>query len=857
MENGNQNLEEEAREGAEKVPKTMDGLSEKEAREILKRDGYNELPSEKRGGFLKIIVEVLREPMLFLLAAAGGIYFFLGAVSDALLLSLFIIFVLGITFFQRHRTEKALEALKNLSSPRALVLRDGARRRIVGREVVLGDIIFLQEGDRVPADACLLEAVNLTADESLLTGESMAVIKSAEKNDQNQNIVYSGTLIARGRGTARVFAVGAGTEIGKIGKSLRSIKDEEPLLKKEVIRLTRFFAFFALAFCGAAVFLYGLSGKGWLNGVLYGLTIGMSLLPEEFPVVLVIFLALGAWRISKRSILTRNVAAIETLGAVQVLCADKTGTITMNQMRLQLLSACGQIIDLADYENKEKPLPEEFLFLVEQSLLAGQIDPFDPMEKEIRRMAESLLSARRLRGDWKLIKEYPLSGNILAFTHVWEPAAGDCYAVAAKGAPESIAELCHFSESQKQMLAKEMQPLLDRGMRLLAVAFADVAKGDLPHHQHEFGFQFAGLLGFNDPIRSSAIGAIKDCRCAGIRVCMITGDYPGTACHVARHAGIANPDEFLTGQDLKNFDEDSLQEKIANVNVFARVAPEQKMTLVDAFKKQGKVIAMTGDGVNDAPALKAAHIGVAMGGRGTDVAREAADLVLVNDDFYSITAAVRAGRTIFDNLKKALAYIFAVHIPIAGMSFFPVAMGMPVMFFPAHIAFLELIIDPACSLVFENEPECKDVMKRPPRKLKEPLFNRRVAVISFLQGLAVLIAVFVLFYWVLSVGRSESEARAITFCAIVFGNIMLIISNLSWSKAGWQTLANGNKALYWMLGLVSAVLAMVLTVPFLRQLFHFAPIGLADVGLAFLAVFAGILWFEIFKLFRRRLPAIN
>ncbi len=858
MENKKQTM---AGEMAGDVMETITGLSEKEAQEILARDGFNEIPSQKRNGFWAVFGEVLREPMLLLLVAAGAIYFLLGAPQDALILSSFIIFVVGITFYQRRKTERALEALKNLSSPRALVVRDGARRRIPGRETVVGDIIVLREGDRVPADAVVIEEANLTVDESLLTGESLAVAKIAfenSKSDKNNRpggdnlpFVYSGTLVTRGHGVARVVAIGGETEMGKIGKSLAGINEEETLLKKEIRRLVRLFGFVGLVLCAAAVLLYGLSGNGWLAGILYGLTISMSLLPEEFPVVLMIFLALGAWRVSKRKVLTRNTAAIESLGAADILCVDKTGTITLNQMRLQTMAADGEIIDLAGHENKEKSLPETFHFLLEHAMLASQTDPFDPLEKEIRRTGEFLLSIGCLHTDWKLIKEYPFSGNILALSHVWEAGEGDHYVVAAKGAPESIADLCHFPEEKKNAMIEQMRPLLDNGLRLIAVAFANVAKGDLPKHQHEFDFKFIGLLGFADPVRPSVPGAVKDCYRAGVRICMITGDYPGTACNIARRIGLKNPDEFLTGEDLRALDTDCLRRKMKSVNVFARVVPEQKMTIINALKGRGKVIAMTGDGINDAPALKAAHIGIAMGERGTDVAREAADLVLLNDDFSSIVAATRTGRTIFDNLKKAIAYIFAVHIPIAGMSFLPVVMGMPVVFFPAHIAFLELIIDPACSLVFENEPESKDVMSRPPRKLSEPLFDRRAMVISLLQGMGVLAAIFALFWFVLASGRSDDEARTITFCAIVFANIMLIVSNLSWSKISLFVLGDGNKALYWMLGAVGITLTLALLVPFLRQVFHFAPIGLGDVALSFVVAATSLLWFEIFKLFKK------
>ncbi|MFA6376909.1 MAG: cation-transporting P-type ATPase, partial [Candidatus Paceibacterota bacterium] len=595
------------------------GLSLKEAEDRLKADGYNELPQQKKHGILVIFGEVLKEPMLLLLLGAGGIYFLLGEPQDALMLSSFIVFVLGITFYQRHKTERALEALKNLSSPRALVIRDGTRRRIPGREVVVGDVIVLQEGDRIPADAAVLEAVNLMVDESLLTGESLAVAKSVWDGSQkigdnrpaesevrlerpggeNRPFIYSGTLVTRGHGLARVMAIGFNTEMGKIGKSLENIKEEETLLKKETGRLVRLFGVIGLILCATVVLFYGFFRTGWLDGVLYGLTISMSMLPEEFPVVLMIFLALGAWRVSRRKVLTRNPAAIESLGAADILCVDKTGTITMNQMRLETIVAGSDSLDLAGYDDDENPLPDKFHFLLEYAMLASQTDPFDPLEKEIRRVGGYFLDSERHHTDWKLIKEYPFSGNVLAFSHVWEKGDGDSYIVAAKGAPESIADLCHLAESEKKAIISRMQPLLDSGLRLLAVAETVVArpgrgsleatKNPLPSHQHEFDFKFAGLLGFSDPVRPSVPEAVKDCYRAGIRICMITGDYPGTACNIARRIGLANPDIFLTGDDLRKLDAAELGRRMETANIFARVAPEQKMIIVNAFKKQGKV----------------------------------------------------------------------------------------------------------------------------------------------------------------------------------------------------------------------------------------------------------------------------
>ncbi|MFA5743105.1 MAG: cation-translocating P-type ATPase [Candidatus Paceibacterota bacterium] len=834
------------------------GLAEQEIEKKLRQDGFNELPSQRKHGFLFILIDILKEPMLLLLLCAGIIYFLLGEKRDALMLSSFIFFVIGITFFQQRKTERALEALKDLSSPRALVIRSGIQRRIAGREVVTDDIIILREGDRVPADVVVLESNNLMIDESLLTGESLSVLKSAWNESDVRNIerpggdnlpfAYSGTLVVKGRGIARVVAIGKNTEMGKIGRSLQNIKEGETLLKKEMARLVRFFGIIGLALCVSVVAFYGFLKGNWLEGFLYGLTVSMSMLPEEFPVVLLIFLSLGAWRISKRKVLTRNTAAIETLGAVTVLCVDKTGTLTLNQMKLEALAINGQTIETKDYDGKLNLLPEKYHSLLECAILASQKDPFDPLEKEIKKASGFLLpSTANLHDSFNLIKEYPFSGNILALSHVWDSAKKDRYLVASKGAPETIADLCHLSDLQKGEMLEQMKPLLLRGLRLIGVAVAEIPKSELPSRQHDFSFKFIGILGFADPIRPSVPKALEECYNAGIRVCMITGDYPGTAQQIARKIGLKNPENYITGEELEKLSEKELFARVAQTNIFARVVPEQKMLIVNALKNNGEIVAMTGDGVNDAPALKAAHIGIAMGERGTDVARETADLVLLNDDFSSIVQAVRGGRGIFDNLKRAIAYIFSVHIPIAGMSFLPLAFNMPIVFYPAHIAFLELVIDPACSLVFEAEPEDKNIMSRPPRNLKKSLFNKRAVIISFFQGLIVLVVSFAVLAISLKAGLNDAEARTLAFATIVFANLMLIVCNLSWSNNFFQILCNGNKMLYWVIGGTLFTLSFVLTVPWLMDLFHFAPIGWQGIVIAFLASALSISWFELVK----------
>lgn len=836
------------------------GLSDKEAEQNLKRDGYNELPSQKNRSIFRIAADVLKEPMLLLLLAAGTIYFLLGDKKDAAMLSLFCFFIVGITFYQERKTERALEALRNLSSPRALVVRGGLQKRIPGRDLVVDDILILREGDRIAADAVVLGSTNLMVDESLLTGESLAVTKSEwngiadleqrRPGGDNPPFVYSGTVVTRGHGIARVLAVGVSTEMGKIGKSLQGINDQDTLLKKETKHLVRLFAGVGALLCTAVVVFYGFFRDGWLEGFLYGLTISMSMLPEEFPVVLIIFFTLGAWRLSRRKVLTRNTAAIETLGSAGVLCVDKTGTLTLNQMKLEMLAINSKSIEIGEYEDKQKALPENYHALMEYAVLASQQDPFDPIEKEIKKSGLFLLSATdHLHKNWELIKEYPFSGNLLALSHVWESKNRDRYVVAAKGAPEAIADLCHFSEKEKAEMISKMEYLLNRGLRLIAIAASDVKKTELPKHQHSFNFKFVGLLGFADPIRPSVPKAIQECYSAGINVCMITGDYPGTAQFIARQIGIKNPENFLTGDDLQKLSKEELQKRIENTNIFARILPEQKMLIVEAMKDLGKVIAMTGDGVNDAPALKDADIGIAMGERGTDVARESADLVLLNDDFSSIVHGVRTGRAILDNLRKAVAYIFAVHIPIAGMSFFPVVLSMPVVFFPAHIAFLELIIDPSCSIVFESEKPERNIMSRPPRDLKKRLFGRKSFIISLLQGLFVLAAVFAVFYFSLLSGKSAPETRTLTFAALVFANLMLIVSNLSWSKNAFEILASGNRALKFVLAGTLIFMAMIIFIPALRGVFHFGAVSFSDMLVPLVAGIASVIWFEAYKFF--------
>jgi P-type Ca2+ transporter type 2C len=828
------------------------GLTSVQAEDSLRQNGYNELPSQKRKGIFSIFLGIFKEPMLFLLVAAGAIYLILGEPQDSLMLLAAIFVVIGITFYQERKTERALEALKNLSSPRALVIRDCAQKRIAGREVVSDDILILREGDRVPADAIILSQANLMIDESLLTGESLSVSKRAlEDNEQlksfrpggdNTPLVFSGSLIISGHGVAKVTATGIETEMGKIGKSLNIIKEEDTLLKKETGKLVKVFSIVGAILCVLVIVIYGLGKGDWLNGFLAGLTLSMSLLPEEFPVVLLIFLALGAWRISKNKVLTRNTAAIETLGAITTLCVDKTGTLTQNRMELALLFNGNNQHEIASGK-----LPEDFNSLMEYSYLASQKDPFDPIEKEIKTKSNELLAGVDF-SKYKIIKEYSFVRNFFAISNLWQETGRKEKIVAAKGAPETIFDVCHLSTEEKNKMTKEVEQLSNQGLRLIAVAKGTWQKDEFPKDQHDFDFQFLGLLGFRDPVRATVADSITECYQAGIRVCMITGDYPGTAISVAKQIGLNNPSVYLTGEQIEKMNHLELREKIKNINIFARVMPEQKLSIVNALKANGDIVAMTGDGVNDAPALKSANVGIAMGERGTDVARETGDLVLLDDNFSSIVNAIKMGRKIFDNLKKALSYIFAIHIPIAGMAFLPVLFGLPIVLFPAQIAFLELIIDPACSIVFESEKEEPNIMKRAPRDLKEPLFNKNASIASFIQGLIVFLIVFAIYLLALHYGKDEAIARTISFTTIVLGNLILIINNLSTRKHLLSVIEEGNKPLLLVLLIAIFFMGLILFMPFFRSLFHFSSLALTDFILILCGcIFIGF-WLEVLKI---------
>ncbi len=835
------------------------GLSEQEALEKQHQYGVNELPSAKPRNFFSLAFQVIREPMFILLLVAGTLYLLVGDIKEALLLLSFVFIVMGITFYQENKTEKALYALKRLSSPRALVIRDKMEKRIAGRDVVVGDILVLKEGDRVPADGVVLFGVNLSVDESLLTGESVPVRKISQEDTnishpdekKEHSWVYSGTLVVQGHGVVEVCAIGIQTELGKIGTILKRTAPEKTALQLETASLVKNIAILGFTLCLLVILADGFLRGHWIEGFLAGITLAMAILPEEIPVILTVFLALGAWRMSKENILTRNPQAIEMLGSATVLCVDKTGTLTLNKMSLTRVFASGAFYDIQSHLND--PFPEQFHEVLEFGILASQKDPFDPMERSLKDLGNKLLvHTEHLHHDWALVHEYPLSEELLAMSHVWQSPDEKKYFIAAKGSPEAVIDLCHLEQIQTQQILVQVGEMAKDGLRVLGVARAYFQHPDLPHHQHDFNFEFLGLLGFIDPIRPAVPEALSACRQAKIRVVMITGDYPATAQHIAREIGLAPAEEVLTGTEIEEISEPKLQDKIKSVAIFARIVPEQKLQLVNAFKANGDVVAMTGDGVNDSPALKSAHIGIAMGGRGTDVARESASLVLLDDDFTSIVHAIRMGRRIFDNLKKAIAYIVAIHIPIAGLSLIPVLFNLPLILLPAHIVFLQLIIDPVCSIVFEAEVEEKNIMSRPPRDIQSPIFNKTLLGFGALQGGGILMIILGVYISSLYRGLTAKDARTISFTLLVLANLILILINRSRTQSLWVTLKSKNPAFWWVSGGALVALGCILYIPVLRNLFQFSFLHPIDLLVCLGAGMIILGWLKGITLFQNR-----
>jgi Ca2+-transporting ATPase len=799
-----------------------EGLSSTEAARRLARDGPNELADRERTGLAGTLRAVATEPMFALLVVAAALYLAIGDLGEGLLLAAFALLTVGLVILQERRSERALDALRELAIPYVHVLRDGALKRLPTRDLVVGDAVRIDEGERVAADAVVRRAQALQVDESLLTGESVPVRKRAATTSvetdeapggEDTPHLYAGTLVVGGHGTAEVVRTGRGTHVGRIGASLASIDRSATPLESQLRGLVRAFGIAGFAVCTLLVTWYGVSRGAWLQGVLAGIAVGMAMLPEEFPMVLAVILGLGARRLAQVQVLARRPAVIEALGGATILCVDKTGTLTENRMRVRRLVDESVDVDLAH----SALVPLTLHPLLATAALASQRVGVEPMDRAIVELADRGLPGAAVDRASGPRREWPLSPERLAVVHEWPATSG--MQLAAKGAPEAIAELCRLDEDARTRVLDRADALAREGLRLLAVGEAHT-EGPVDGLEG-VRFRWLGLIGFEDPLRASVPLAVAEARAAGIAVAMVTGDHLATALAIAAQAGIDTRGGALTGAQIDGSDDASLGEAVRRVRVFARVRPDQKLRLVRALRAGGDVVAMTGDGINDAPALKAAHIGIAMGVRGTDVAREAASLVLLDEDFGRIVAGVRLGRRIFDNLRKAMTYIAAIHVPIAGVALLPLVIGWPPLMLPVHVVLTEMVIDPVCSLAFEGVPEDPAIMQRSPRRIGQPLIGWSLVWRGLLQGASLLVAVLAIDAVALP-RFGEDAARTLCFAALTAGNLLLVWTNAA-RGIGARALFRRSFAAFWVVAFTAvATIAAALAMPTLRHLLRFA-----------------------------------
>ena len=801
--------------------------------------GTNTLDQKGSKNFLHILKDIFTEPMMILLAAACSIYFFTGETGDGIIMLAAIFVVAGISIYQETKSESAIKSLKKLTQPLTNVIRNGLKTEVPSDDIVAGDIMIIEEGQSISADGKIIESNDLSVDESLLTGESFPVEKIPGRDE-----VFMGTNVASGLGYCKVTAVGMNTKIGKLGKTLESIKKEETVLQKQINKFVKRMALIGLiAFLFVWAYNYFDSGD-ILHGLMHGLTLAMAVLPEEIPVALSTFMALGAYHLLKYNILTKQPQTVEALGSATVICVDKTGTLTENKMKVTEIYIFKEH-KVIEHEDKEL-LNESNTELVNFSKLSSEPVAFDPMEKAIEELFE-YAGDKKFTKDLKMIKEYPLSGKPPMMTHIYSD--GNKIITSCKGAPEGIISICGLSGEEKRKTDLIINEFAEKGLRVLGVAKADFQSREFLQDQREYNWEFLGLIALSDPPKKNIKEVIENFYRSGIEVKMITGDYPVTAKSIGRQIGLRNSENVLTGEQIVHMKDKELQESVKKINIFARMLPEAKLKIVNSLKADGEVVAMTGDGVNDGPALKASNIGIAMGKKGSQIAKQEASLILIDDDLSNMVKAVALGRKIYSNLKKAIRYIISIHIPIISIVTFPLILGWKYqnIFMPIHVIFLELVMGPTCSIVFENEPIEKDIMDQKPRKLTTQFFSFKELAVSIIQGLAIASGLMGILYYAIVNGINEDTARTMIFTSLLCSNIFLTYTGRSEKFSIFTTLKYHNKLLYSITLITIFILILSLTVPSVMTTFNFQSLTAQQIIISIIVSFVSVIWIEAYK----------
>ena len=822
----------------------IQGLSNDEVLFAREKYGANKFGYKKDNNFFDTLQRIAKDPMMVLLLVATSIYFISGKIGDGIFLGIAIVFQTSISLYQFSRSKNALEKLKDLSQPNCKVIRNGKLEEIKSEDLVVGDSLMVEEGTSISADGIIVQSNDFSVNESILTGESFAVFKDASKEDK---FIYSGTTVASGLAIATITAVGNKTKLGKIGTSLESIEEEKTPLELQIANFVK-----KMAIAGAIVFIIVwivnyLHSHNLLNSLLQSLTLAMSILPEEIPVAFTTFMALGAWRLMKMGILVKQMKTVETLGSATVICTDKTGTLTENKMslaKLFLLSSNKILQPNESATNEEKEL-------IQLSMWASEPIPFDPMENALHQAyTDNMLVDER--PNYALIHEYPLSGKPPMMTHIFENAKGHRI-IAAKGAPEALINIAHLSETEKKHLHSAIQAFAEEGYRILGVGISTFLGTNYPVIQQELDFEFKGIIAFYDPPKKNIEHVLADFYRAGIAVKIITGDNAATTSDIAEEIGFKDYDKTITGDELMALPENKISCCVNEIAVFTRMFPEAKLKIINALKSNQQIVAMTGDGVNDGPALKAAHIGIAMGKKGTEIAKQAASLILLEDDLSKMVDAIAMGRKIYANLKKAIQYIISIHIPIILTIFIPLALGWvyPNIFSPIHIIFLEIIMGPTCSIIYENEPIEKNTMLQKPKALTTTFFNWKELSISIVQGLVITVGTLLVYQYSIMNGYDEALSRTMTFTVLITANIFLTLINRSFYYSIFTTIQYKNNLVMLIIFITITIVSLILYVKPLTIFFEFEQLNWPQLFISIAIGFVSVIWYELVKLFNR------